>query len=113
MTVINSTFFSNETGRGGNGGDNGDVGGFGIGGNGGPGGDGGAINQAGAGSLTLSNVTFAGNEASPGGPPERREPILPSRKALRDPAARAEAPSSTPARCRSWSPTASTRSTPE
>ena len=69
MTVINSTFFSNESGRGGNGGNKGDVGDLGVGGNGGPGGDGAAIHQAGAGSLTLSNVTIAGNEAQPGGSP--------------------------------------------
>lgn len=66
LVVTNSTFFSNESGRGGMGGDKGDVG-FAAGGDGGPAGDGGAIHQGGAGSVTISNSTFAGNVAAVGG----------------------------------------------
>lgn len=69
MTVTNSTFYGNRSGRGGEGGDKGNFGGLGAGGNGGASGDGGAIHQASAGSLMLTNVTMAGNTAPIGGDP--------------------------------------------
>jgi hypothetical protein len=67
LTVTNSTFFGNRSGEGGTGGDKGDFGGFAAGGEGGDGGDGGAIHQGGAGSVTISNSTIAGNLADNGG----------------------------------------------
>ena len=69
LTVTNSTFYGNRSGRGGEGGDKGSFGGFGAGGDGGASGHGGAIHQASAGSLTLTNVTITGNTASIGGDP--------------------------------------------
>jgi hypothetical protein len=66
MTVTNSTFVWNDTGKGGTGGDRG-TGLGGAGGTGGTGGDGGAIHQAGAGSLTITNSTIANNTADIGG----------------------------------------------
>ncbi len=66
LVVSNSTFYSNGSGQGGMGGAKGDVG-LAPNGDGGPAGDGGAIHQGGAGSVTISNSTFADNVAALGG----------------------------------------------
>jgi hypothetical protein len=62
LSISNSTFTQNASGQGGDGGDKGAVG-LGAGGVGGDGGDGGAIHKGGAGSVTISSSTIAGNTA--------------------------------------------------